>query len=88
MKVNYVQESRKFDHPLESMIHSQIVGVANPLCILLRLILVHVASVISSKKSVWLARKAQNGNSLVTKFVINFVTANAGVNEMFCRECS
>ncbi|MCC6454059.1 MAG: hypothetical protein IT328_03880 [Caldilineaceae bacterium] len=34
-KVNYVQERREFDQFFDCMIHSLIVGVAYPLCILL-----------------------------------------------------
>jgi hypothetical protein len=35
MKVNYVHERLKFDRTFNPMVHSRIVGVANPLRILL-----------------------------------------------------
>jgi hypothetical protein len=73
MKVNYVQESLKFDLRLKSMIHSQIVGVANPLCTLLRLIPALMASVIFRKKGVLAGEKKPSGG--------NSGSANAGVDE-------
>jgi hypothetical protein len=38
-EVNFAQVKREFDRHINPVIHSRIVGIANPLCILLRSIL-------------------------------------------------